>query len=141
MLSPLGGFGDSCSVVDQVRSMRPGVFEEGSRKKGVRHPSRKLGILHAGRSLPRSPGTKMPSVPKTSTSIHPPPPHGKHHQLLCPSSTLNSPFFFRSIAHFSHHPFILSLLFELPTFTVGITLSIRNAQQNIVSSLKLLCSL
>lgn len=63
------------------------------------------------------------------------------YQAVCSSVIRNNPFFFLSIAHFSHQAFIFSLLFALPTLTVGMILSIRSAQQNIVNSLKLLCSL
>src|SRR5271156_2937205 len=57
-----------------------------------------------------------------------------------PSPSVITPFFFRSLIHRSIHAFILALLAPLPTLTVGIIFSIRSAQQNIVSSLKLLCS-
>lgn len=56
------------------------------------------------------------------------------------ASTLKSPVFLLSANHLSTHFFIVSLLFALPTLTVGITFSILNAQQNIVNSLKLECS-
>lgn len=56
------------------------------------------------------------------------------------ASTLKSPVFLLSANHLSTHFFIVSLLFALPTLTVGITFSILSAQQNIVSSLKLECS-
>lgn len=51
------------------------------------------------------------------------------------------PFFRLSTAQRSHHAFIRSRLFALPTLTVGMTFSMRRAQQNMVSSRKLECSL
>ena len=70
---------------------------------------------------------------------------GYHFPPPSPSSSpfdiLNKPFFFLSVAQRSHHAFIFSLLFALPTFTVGMIRSILSPQQNIVSSRKLLCSL
>jgi hypothetical protein len=57
-----------------------------------------------------------------------------------PSPSFIMPFFFRSLIQRSIHTFILALLAALPTLTVGMIFSIRSAQQNIVSSLKLLCS-
>src|SRR5690348_6007207 len=64
-------------------------------------------------------------------------PSSQHH----PSSpSLNKPFFFFSSAHFPHQPFMRSRLFADPTLTVGMILSILSAQQNMVSSRKLLCS-
>jgi hypothetical protein len=57
-----------------------------------------------------------------------------------PGGNSQTPFFFLSCAHRSHHPFILSLPFAFPTLTVGITLSILSAQQKTVNSLKELCS-
>ena len=64
-----------------------------------------------------------------------------YYHAVALSSTLNSPFFFFSLFHFSIHAFIFSLDFAEPMFTVGMILSICRAQQNMVSSRKLLCSL
>jgi hypothetical protein len=64
-------------------------------------------------------------------------------QVYCnsvPSGNCHRPFFFRSWAHLSHHCFILSLPFAVPTLTVGITFSILKAQQKTVNSLNELCS-
>ncbi len=57
-----------------------------------------------------------------------------------PSPSFIKPFFFLSVIQRSIHDFILVLLAALPTLTVGMIFSIRSAQQNMVSSLKLLCS-
>lgn len=83
----------------------------------------------------KRPNTQI--IPVFILSIHP-----SIYHVTSPSPSPNrmTPCFLLSANHLSIHTFIFALLAALPTLTVGTTLSILNAQQNIVNSLKLLCS-